>query len=618
MTNFFPMIPAANFSGVGRSGNVGMTGKETNATDSLFSLLLQKLNGESGTAVLSQDPALLMDSTLTDLAAGSMSTDSNGIVLNNNTGKKITKSSIHSLDLTLPAAVAPQLISFLKTKGFSTDQIDKMILSSTNEGGFVQLDKLVAAMKSTGNKTIGSGITANQRPDSGLVVENASIPKVEETLFNMGLGVGDVKSVIENSTDQDGSLSLDKLTNALKGIASTGNITRAELVSTLSQNDIGVKSQATDVAAVTTSEMNNIKSNINPVDDALNTDASTNANDSEIKKAALDLKREFTSFTREVRSHRPKISNLPRVRAVHSQEINSVNDMNTGSDINALDISKTLASASVPEAGQSSNQALPKGQTKWQKSIEGKIINILGNEDASISRADEKTSLVQQKTDMILEFKDALKQGDQKVKQEITSAIASGNTAAETDTASARGSNADILNFNEATPVAGLDSQSIARISEVVDLKIKAKSAYNLPEPLPRVLDRMVIMIKNGEQTGKLIIQPPELGKIDINLTIKDGHIHASLSAENYAVKEIIETNLNQLKQQLTDQGLIVEQFNVSVGSQHKQFQDENSQAWNNGAGSFQSGTDDISEVTSISDTASGMMNSRYRVDVRV
>jgi flagellar hook-length control protein FliK len=617
MTNFFPMIPAANFSGVGRSGNAGMTGKETNATDSLFSLLLQKLNGESGTAVLSQDPALLMDSALTDLAAGSRSTDSNGIVVNNNTGKKVTKSSTHSLDLTLPAAVAPRLISFLKAKGFSTVQIDKMILSSTNEGGFVQLDKLVTAMKSTG-KAIGSGITANQGPDSGLVVQNASIPRVEETLFNMGLGVGDVKSAIENSTNQDGSLSLDKLTSALKGIASTGNITRAGLVSALVQNDIGVKSQATDFATVTPSEMNNIESNINSADDALNTDASTNANDSEIKKAALDLKREFTSFTREVTSHRPKISNLSRVRAIHSQEINSVNDMNTGSDINALDISKTLASASVPEAGQSSNQAQPKGQTKWQKSVEGKIINILGNEDASISKADEKTGLVQQKTDMILEFKDALKQGDQKVKQEITSAIASGNTAAETDTAAAKGSNADILNFNEATQVAGPDAQSIARISEGVDLKIKAKSTYNLPEPLPKVLDRMVIMIKNGEQTGKLIIQPPELGKIDINLTIKDGHIQANLSAENYAVKEIIETNLNQLKQQLTDQGLIVEQFKVSVGSQHKQFQDENRQAWNNGAESIKSGTDDIGEVTSISDGVSGMMNSRYRVDVRV
>ena len=168
------------------------------------------------------------------------------------------------------------------------------------------------------------------------------------------------------------------------------------------------------------------------------------------------------------------------------------------------------------------------------------------------------------------------------------------------------------------TPLVGLASQNISKISEGVDLKTRAKTAASLPDPLPKIFDRMVVMIKNGEQTGKLIIQPPELGKIDINLTIKDGHIQANLSAENYAVKQIIETNLNQLKQQLTDQGLIVEQFNVSVGSQHRQFQEDNNRAWSGGNGSSQSGVSEISDVSTIMDEASRTMNNQYRIDVRV
>jgi flagellar hook-length control protein FliK len=167
------------------------------------------------------------------------------------------------------------------------------------------------------------------------------------------------------------------------------------------------------------------------------------------------------------------------------------------------------------------------------------------------------------------------------------------------------------------TSLAGLNSQHMAKVSESVNLKSQTKTVVNLPEPLPKVFDKMVVMIKNGEQSGKLIIQPPELGKIDISLTIKDGHIQANLSAENYAVKEIIETNLNQLKQQLTGQGLIVEQFNVSVGSQHRQFANDNGQPRSSGgSGSSKSGLSDAGDAPStVSDAG---INGQYRIDVRV
>jgi len=150
--------------------------------------------------------------------------------------------------------------------------------------------------------------------------------------------------------------------------------------------------------------------------------------------------------------------------------------------------------------------------------------------------------------------------------------------------------------------------------------KTHTKGAYNLPEPLPKVFDRMVIMISNGEQSGKLMIQPPELGRIDIDLSIKNGHVQANLTTENIAVKEIIETNLNQLKQQLNDQGLIVEQFNVSVGSQNRQFREDFGQGWSSGHRSSRSGISGTEEVTAATDGGllPGMTDSRYRIDLHV
>ena len=82
------------------------------------------------------------------------------------------------------------------------------------------------------------------------------------------------------------------------------------------------------------------------------------------------------------------------------------------------------------------------------------------------------------------------------------------------------------------------------------------------------------------------MIHPPELGRLDLDLAIKNGHLHASLNAESVIVKEAIEANLNQLRQQLTDQGLIVEKFEVTVGLNDKQFRDENMWDWKKGRGS--------------------------------
>ena len=62
------------------------------------------------------------------------------------------------------------------------------------------------------------------------------------------------------------------------------------------------------------------------------------------------------------------------------------------------------------------------------------------------------------------------------------------------------------------------------------------------------------------------MIHPPELGRLDLDLSIKQGHLQAHLSAESTVVKELIEANLNHLRQQLSDQGLVVDKFEVMLG----------------------------------------------------
>ncbi len=50
--------------------------------------------------------------------------------------------------------------------------------------------------------------------------------------------------------------------------------------------------------------------------------------------------------------------------------------------------------------------------------------------------------------------------------------------------------------------------------------------------------------------------------------------MQANVTTENPVVKEIIEANMNQLKQQLADQGFIVEKFEVMVGQNDQRSRD--------------------------------------------
>jgi hypothetical protein len=651
MINTFQMNPAIAETGLKLTGNTQVAG---NSGESLFSILLNNLNGSAETENKSFGSSLFTDTFLanTVITDDSASSANNTTGLVNNSGKKSNQASLQSSDFLLPQSAMPNLISFLEKKGFSGEQIDRILLSSRNDQGLIQIHKLVTAIQSAKAGTLSDG--------TGLIIEAASVPKVQELLFNMGLGVGEVKATIEKAGDQRGGISLDKLTDALNGQLQ-GSLTKTELVSLLQQNNISMTSQATGIAAIASDMNDNINSQIsNPAngipcvetditpnprlsnaagagvelknDISLNTGSNTASGTSgltndiqsdlqgyDINKAAIELKKEFMDFVKgssrgQDETEKQKIAVSLKENVVQAQEAKQLSEMadidNTGS-IQA----KAAVQVSTGEGGPVA-QALSKGQTQWVKGNEGKIIDILNGEKQLSARVSEQ-GITPEQREIMKDPAGFLKQGDQKSRQEILAGIAENKTISRTQTTEAADIQESPLNIKEIQTI-DLASQNVVKVSDSIDIKSHIKSVYNLPEPLPKVFDRMVIMIKNGEQTGKLIIQPPELGKIDIDLTIKNGHIQANLTTENLVVKEIIEANLNQLKQQLNHQGLIVEQFNVSVGSQNRQFGEDSGQT-RSGKGSAQSGVSGIEDITALEEgTASNILAGKYRVDLHV
>jgi hypothetical protein len=143
-------------------------------------------------------------------------------------------------------------------------------------------------------------------------------------------------------------------------------------------------------------------------------------------------------------------------------------------------------------------------------------------------------------------------------------------------------------------------------------------TANYLPEPIPRIIDHLLYMIRTGEYKGRLHITPPELGKLDIDLTYKNGHIQANLSAENSVVKEIIEANLNQLKNQLNSQGFTVDRFDVMVSLNNGESREGNTNANDkNSKGSFAGNGGSVSDM-SMENAASHKITNDFISDSKV
>ncbi len=91
----------------------------------------------------------------------------------------------------------------------------------------------------------------------------------------------------------------------------------------------------------------------------------------------------------------------------------------------------------------------------------------------------------------------------------------------------------------------------------------------------PRVLQEQVVntvekgikfLVTEGENKVNIQLQPPELGRVEVELLVKDSRVTAKINTESTAVKEVILSNLDQLKSNLENAGVSVNKFEVEVG----------------------------------------------------
>jgi len=86
--------------------------------------------------------------------------------------------------------------------------------------------------------------------------------------------------------------------------------------------------------------------------------------------------------------------------------------------------------------------------------------------------------------------------------------------------------------------------------------------------------------IKSSEGSMTLKLNPPMLGRVDVNIKLEDGQITASFKVDQSVTRDILQQNMHILKDALTDQGIKATQFVVTTDTFDSRDHQGNPLAW--------------------------------------
>ena len=87
-------------------------------------------------------------------------------------------------------------------------------------------------------------------------------------------------------------------------------------------------------------------------------------------------------------------------------------------------------------------------------------------------------------------------------------------------------------------------------------------------EVIQQLVERFKVNRRQQNSKIQIKLHPVELGKMEIDLTVKEGSIRANVVAQSQHVQEILERNIAKLRSVLEQQGFNVEDITVTSGSE--------------------------------------------------
>ena len=142
---------------------------------------------------------------------------------------------------------------------------------------------------------------------------------------------------------------------------------------------------------------------------------------------------------------------------------------------------------------------------------------------------------------------------------------------------------------------------------------LKTKASFNnLPNYVMNQVGKSVVRaINQGENTLSLQLKPPELGRLLMTIDHAGNSMKVSIITENHAAKDILTSNMNELKTVLANAGISLEKFDVDMDSNFRQsMADAKNQSSQFGKKKQNKGNNQLDAVTveGKNDSAGGMI----------
>lgn len=118
--------------------------------------------------------------------------------------------------------------------------------------------------------------------------------------------------------------------------------------------------------------------------------------------------------------------------------------------------------------------------------------------------------------------------------------------------------------------LAAINAVSSSELQKTADIARAARTHGEIRvvrnEIMTQVVEKAKVMLDGHKSEMVMELRPESLGKLALKVVTENGIVMAKFVAENQQVKEVLESNMQLLKDTLEKQGLSIQGFSVSVG----------------------------------------------------
>ena len=107
------------------------------------------------------------------------------------------------------------------------------------------------------------------------------------------------------------------------------------------------------------------------------------------------------------------------------------------------------------------------------------------------------------------------------------------------------------------------NAAAVSKSSETAPSKYISETVYR------QIADKMAYQLRNNQHRLQIQLTPPNLGKVNLDLVMKDDHVKASIVTESPVVKQVLEEQADRLRESLAQQGVKLESFEISVSEDY-------------------------------------------------